>query len=99
MTRVFDLIVRGRVMVKLLETIKAIALVTCAVFEDMLVCVQLLLFGHNSSRPEDLYRPGEVDFDPNEESLLAELHLATSGSNAPGVDLIIIDNEKLMLKK
>ena len=45
MTRVFDLIARGRVMVKLLI---AIALVTCAVFEDVLVCVQLLLFDHNS---------------------------------------------------
>ncbi len=31
-----------------------------------------------------------MDFDPYEESLLAELHLATSGSNAPGVDQIII---------
>ncbi|XP_064389580.1 C-Jun-amino-terminal kinase-interacting protein 4-like isoform X2 [Halichondria panicea] len=49
--------------------------------------------------PEDLYQPGEEDFDPNEENLLAELHLATSGSNAPGVDQIIIDNEKLMLEK
>ena len=48
MTRVFDVIVRGHVMVKLLETIIAIALVTCAVFEDVLVCVQLLLFDHNS---------------------------------------------------
>ncbi len=48
MTRVFDLIARGHVMVKLLETIIAIALVTCAVFEDVLVCVALLLFGHNS---------------------------------------------------
>ena len=47
MTRVFDLIARGRVMVKLLETIIAIALVTCAVFEDVLVCVQLLLFDHH----------------------------------------------------
>ncbi len=47
MTRVFDLRARGRVMVKLLETIIAIALVTCAVFEDVLVCVQLLLLGHN----------------------------------------------------
>ena len=35
-------------MVKLLETIIAIALVTCAVFEDVLVCVQLLLLGPNS---------------------------------------------------
>ena len=51
------------------------------------------------TRPEDLYQPGEVDFDPNEESLLAEFHLATSGSNAPGVDQIIIDKEKLMLEK
>ena len=34
---------------------------------------------------EDVYlpAPGEV-FDPNEDSLLAELHLATSGSNLPG---------------
>ena len=34
---------------------------------------------------EDAYlpAPGEV-FDPNEDSLLAELHLATSGSNLPG---------------
>ncbi|XP_064389721.1 uncharacterized protein LOC135337661 isoform X3 [Halichondria panicea] len=35
--------------------------------------------------PEDLYQPGEEDFDPNEDNLLAELHLATSGSNTPGV--------------
>ena len=34
---------------------------------------------------EDAYlpAPGEV-FDPNEDSLLAELHLATSGTNLPG---------------
>ena len=34
---------------------------------------------------EDAYlpAPGEA-FDPNEDSLLAELHLATSGSNLPG---------------
>ncbi len=48
MTQVFDLIARGYVMVKLLESIIAIALVTCAVFEDVLVCVQLLLFDHTS---------------------------------------------------
>ena len=30
-----------------------------------------------------MHETGEV-FDPNEESLLAELHLATSGRNVPG---------------
>jgi len=39
------------------------------------------------------------NFDPNEDSLLAELHLATSGSNVPGLDQIIIDNEKLTQDK
>ncbi|XP_064407610.1 uncharacterized protein LOC135352341 isoform X2 [Halichondria panicea] len=40
----------------------------------------------------------QVRWTPTRRAYLAELHLATSGSNAPGVDLIIIDNEKLMLE-
>ena len=46
----------------------------------MSLCVSL-----SASSEEGVYVPaaGEV-FDPNEESLLAELHLATSGRNVPG---------------
>ena len=99
-------------MVELLETIIAIAFATCIVLKMCLcyVCRVIIIIIALArihvhyycscislpTRPEDLYQPGEVDFDPNEERLLAKLHLATSGSNTPGVDQIIM---KLMLEK
>lgn len=39
----------------------------------------------SASSEEGVYvHPAGEVFDPNEESLLAELHLATSGRNVPG---------------
>ena len=39
------------------------------------------------------------EFLPNEDSLLAELHLAASGTNIPGVDQILLDNQQLHEEK
>ena len=49
---------------------------------DACTCITFVV---SACSGEDAYvpAPGEV-FDPNEDSLLAELHLATTGSNLPG---------------
>ncbi len=39
------------------------------------------------------------EFMANEDSLLAELHLATSGSNVPGFDQVLRENESLHTEK
>ena len=50
-------------------------------------------------REEDPYlRQLGEEFDPNESSLLAELHMATSDS-VPGVEQIILENQQLNTDK
>ena len=39
------------------------------------------------------------EFQPNEDSLLAELHLASTGMGVPGIDQILLENEKLHIDR
>ena len=55
--------------------------------------------GSPPPREEDPYlRQLGEEFDPNESSLLAELHMATSDS-VPGVEQIILENQQLNTDK
>lgn len=56
-------------------------------------------WGEEEEERESYEEGPRETFEANEDSLLAELHLATTGSTATGVDQIITENEELMTAK